>query len=179
MGTTYQNLTVCGAEQVRVVAALRAAGLAAFVTPAQLNFTVVFTKLGDAWESPEAASDVAGTLSHQLGCPVLIAAVFDDDILFLSLFEGLDRTFEYNSKERRVVNLRRLHQAAGGKGWFFVLWGILKLPHLIPYVIESFRHLHVLKALRMPKWAFAIGYTNIQRTGEAPLGLTVDDLIET
>ncbi|HEV8487970.1 MAG TPA: hypothetical protein VGV87_30905 [Blastocatellia bacterium] len=179
MGTTYQNLTVCGAEQGTVVEALRTGGLAAFVTPEQRHFTVVFSKRGDAWDSPDAASDVAGTLSYQLGCPVFIAAVFDDDVLFLSLFEGLDRTFEYNSRERRIVNLRRLHQAAGGKGWFLVLWAILKLPHFIPYFIESFRHLHVLKALHMPTWAFAIGYTNIQRAGELPLGLTVDDLVET
>jgi hypothetical protein len=135
MGNFYQNLTVCGAEQRPVVEALRAAGLTAFVSPTRGHHTVVFSKLGDVWESPDAASDVAGTLSHQLGCPVLVAAVFDDDILFLSLFEGLDRTFEYNSSERRITNLRRLHQAAGGKGWFLGLWVVLKLPHLVPYML--------------------------------------------
>jgi hypothetical protein len=179
MGTTYQNLTVCGAEQAAVVEALQTAGLTAFVTPTQHQFTVVFSKLGDAWDSPEAAADVAGTLSHHLGCPVLMAAVFDDGILFLSLFEGLDRTFEYNSSERQVADLRRLHQAAGHKGWHFMLWAILKLPHTIPYLIESFRHLQVLKALHMPGWAFATGYTNIQQSGAAPPGLAIDELVET
>ena len=153
--------------------------LRSFVTPGQRKFTVVYPEDSDVWNNPDSASDVAGTLSVHLNCPVLIAAVFDDDALFLSLFEGLDQTFEYNSTEREVKNLRRLCEAAGARGWLSALWVVLKLPHPVPYLFEVYRHLHILKILRMPKWAAGTGYTYIQKNGEAPPGLSAEDLIET
>lgn len=179
MGTTYQNITLCRAERAEVVRVLRELGLKSFVAPTWEGQTVVFSQRGDAWDSPDAASDVAGTLSQHLGCPALVAGVFDDDVVWLFLFEGLTRTFEYNSAERRVAHLKRLRQAAGGRGSLVLLWLVLKLPHFIPYFIESFRHLHVLKVLGMTRSAFAIGYTNIQRSGEVPMGLKTSDLVET
>lgn len=179
MGTTYQNVTVFGAEREAIASVLRDLALAAYITPTRSGVTVVFPQRGDAWDSPDAAADVAGSLSHRLGCPTLVAGVFDDDIVVLSLFEGLERTFEYNSSERRIAHLARLRRAAGGRGSLALLWLVLKLPHMLPYFIESFRHLHVLKVLGLPLWSFAIGYTNIRRARQSPVGLAAGDLVET
>jgi hypothetical protein len=179
VGNFYLNLTVCGAEQGPVIEVLRMLDLRAFVAPSQRRLTVVYPELSDVWNDPDSASDVAGTLSVHLDCPVLIAAVFDDDVLFLSLFEGLDQTFEYNSTDRRLKNLRRLYEASGRNGRQSVLWLILKLPHPFPYLFEVHRHLHILKALRMPIWAAGTGYTYLRKNGEIPPGLTAGDLIET
>jgi hypothetical protein len=178
VGNYYLNLTVCGAEGDRVVEVLRGLDLRAFVARTERKLTVVYPKLADVWNDPDSAADVAGTLSVHLNCPVLIAAVFDDDVLFLSLFEGLDRTFEYNSTDRQLRSLRRLYDAGGGKGWLPGLWMIMKLPHPVPYLFEVHRHLHIMKLLRMPIWACGTGYTYIQKNGETPPGLTEGDLVE-
>ena len=179
MGNFYLNLTVCGAGRDQVVEVLRMLNLRAFVAPTQRQHTVVYPEDSDVWNNPDSAADLAGTLSVHLNCPVVIAAVFDDDVLFLFLFEGLDRTFEYNSSDRQLKNLRRLYDATGAKGWLPALWVVLKLPHPAPYLFETYRHLHMLKILRMPEWAFATGYTYIQTNGEPPPGLTVGDLVKT
>lgn len=178
MGTTYQNFTVCGADREKVVVVLRDLRTPAFITPLQGIFTVVFSERGDAWESPEEASPLAIALSERLGCPVLVSAVFDDDVLCLSLHSGSGLVFEYDSSKRNTRGLNSLWEATGRHGSRLLLWTILKLPHLFPFFIETLRHICVLKILKMPKSSYALGYTNIKRHAEVPMGLKSEDLLE-
>ena len=177
MGTFYQNVTLRGAAPDAVVAVLAELGRTAFVTKPAGPITVVFDSEIDAMQAGNALPDLAGTLSVRLKCPALAAGVYDDDVLYLSLFEGLESTFEYVSTERRVANLSHFCSVMGLRPAVLRSWLILKAPHFIPYLFETFRYLHLLRALGLPEWPYTTGYRSIERGGEAPAGLGMADLI--
>jgi hypothetical protein len=177
MGRHYQHVTVKGPALDDVARLMRDLGRPAYLGSAG-DVTVVFDAGLDEMRRIEDVVDVPGTLSVRLGCPALVAGVYDDDLLYLSLYEGLDNTFEYESKGRRTANIGRLCSAFGRPNAALKVWGILNLPHFIPYLFEADRHLHVLRALRLPEWAASTGFRTIERNADRPAGLAPDALIK-
>jgi hypothetical protein len=177
MGNYYQNVTIKGASTASVTDLMRELGRPAYIAAAADDVTVVFDAGLDEMRNPQDMLDVPATLSVRLSCPVLLAGVFDDDLLYLALYEGLEKTFEYTSSDRTARNLSRLCAAFDRSHAFARVWFILKLPHFIPYLFESFRHLHLLRALGLPDWAFATGYRTIERNPGRPDGVAPDALI--
>ena len=87
MGNWYTNITVSGPPQADVVAVLQAHDRHAYATPTLNGITVVFDRTSEDSGCAEELGDLAMTLSQDLRCPALAAAVFDDDVLLLSLYD--------------------------------------------------------------------------------------------
>src|SRR5262245_44290490 len=132
MGNYYQHVTVKGPPVAAVVALMRELGRPAYVAAAADDVTVVFDAGLDEMRNIQEVADVPGTLSVRLHCPALLVGVYDDDILYMALYEGLERTFEYVSSERSAKNLKRLCAAFGRSQAFLRIWFTLKLPHFVP-----------------------------------------------
>lgn len=85
MTTTYANVTVVGAEQAAVVAALGSG--AALVTETVAGMTVVFAAADEeAFRFGEGVT--AAAVSAACGCAALEVSVFDDQILQYRLYRG-------------------------------------------------------------------------------------------
>jgi hypothetical protein len=171
MGNWYQNVTLKGPSTDAVVGVLADLGRRGFVTPRIGEYTVVYDAELDRMDRADDLADLPATLSVRLGCPALVAGVYDDDALYLALFEGLDATFEYFSAERLRRGVRRACRVFGRPSAAFRVGAVLMLPHLVPYLFESFRHLHFVRSLGLPEAAVFTGYGHLERGGEAPPGV--------
>lgn len=169
MGNFYTNITLLGPTRDRVVKCLESRGRTAYVSPTQAGFTVVFDRTSDETADPAELGDLALTLSQELRCPTLAAAVFDEDVLLLGLYDRGSQIGEYNSAGARSLRASELTRIFGAVGRTTRVALFLALPHLL-VVFESARHSRVLAALGMPRWAYATGYAYLQR-GELPPGI--------
>ena len=158
MGNFYQNLTVKGPNQAEIVPVLRRYGRSAFVSPTRDRLTAVYARRSEEAASPEELAAVATLLSEQFRCPALAVAIYDDDVLFMGLFENGQPIAQYNSAERKPVAANRLCQAFEIPHARFRVWAILSLPHRVPYLFETSRHRHLVRALGLPEWAVGTGY---------------------
>jgi hypothetical protein len=116
------------------------------------------------------------TLSHELKCPALAAAVFDDDILLLGLYDQGAQVGEYNSAGPSTLGASSLARAFRAASRSPLIWALLICPRIPLFIFESFRHRLLLSLLRHPMWAFATGYKYISR-GEPPEGLDSNALV--
>jgi hypothetical protein len=178
MGNHYQHVTVKGPAVEDVAKLMRELGRPAYIASAADDVIVIFDAGLDAMDRLSDVADVPATLSSRLGCPALVAGVYDDDLLYLSLYEGRENTFEYDSRARRTGNIGRLCSAFGRPSAVLRVWAILTLPHFIPYLFESFRHRHLLQALRLPEWAAFTGYRTIEHNAGRPHGVAPEALIK-
>jgi hypothetical protein len=176
MGNWYKNVTLWGPPQAEVAAALARHQRQAYVTPTRDGLTVVFDARSDETGDPSELGDLALTLSQELACVALAAAVFDDDALLLALYEHGTQTGEYNSTAASSLGAAALARAFHVSGWTPLIWALLHGPHLPFFVFESFRHRLLLRAFGHPPWAFATGYNYIHH-GEPPEGFVEDDLL--
>ena len=176
MGNWCKNITVVGPSQADVVAALQAHDRHAYVTPTREGVTVVFDRASDQAGSPSELGDLAVTLSQDLKCPALAAAVFDDDVLLLGLYDQGSQVGEYTSAGPSTLGARRLSRAFGAAARTPLVWALLACPRVPLFIFESFRHRLLLGLLRHPTWAFATGYNYISR-GEPPEDLEGNALL--
>ena len=168
MGNWYKNITVRGPSQTEVVTALLRLGRRAYVTPTREGITVVFDHASDASGDPAELGDLARRLSADLSCPSLAAAVFDDDVLLLGLYDQGKQIGEYNSTaSSSTLGPAALARAFQVPGRAPFVWLLMKWPRLPVFLFESFRHRLLIRALRHPIWAFATGYEYIVK-GEPP-----------
>jgi hypothetical protein len=175
MGNWYKNITVSG-SQADVVAVLQAHDRQAYVTPTLNGVTVVFDRASDDSGSPEEVGDLAMTLSHELKCPALAAAVFDDDVLLLGLYDQGAQVGEYNSAGPSTLRASSLSRAFRAAARAPLVWALLACPRIPMFIFESFRHRLLLRLLKHPAWAFATGYKYISR-GEPPEDLESNALL--
>lgn len=176
MGNSYTNVTLAGPAQGAVVAALDRCRRQAFVTPTRSGVTVVYDRAADEAGDPAELGDLALTLSRDLSCPALAAAVFDDDALLLGLSLSGAQAGEYLSSGGSTLGAGRLARAFGARRRLPLLWLVLASPRLPLFLFESTRHRLLLRALGHPGWAFATGYRYLQR-GERPGDLGPGSLV--
>jgi|ERR1700676_334659 len=199
MGNWYTNVSVKGAQQADVVAALEELGRRAYVTPETSNWIVVYDQQTDEFD-PGILESLALTLSTRLSCTALASCNADDDILWLALYENgilstryassrkefedgdefpdlkdtaqvLARVFEKPEAKNQVLSvLRKSHG----------IWGLLSLylKIRIAYVVEVERHLELSNLLGMPRAAVGLGYTYVNK-GETPEGMDREALRRT
>jgi len=176
MGNFYKNVTIVGAEQAAIVASLERHGRIAYVTPSRTMTTVVFDREADAAADPLELGDVALTLSQDLSCLTLAAAVYDDDVLLLGAYANGAQVGEYNSCSGGTLTaavMRRLLTISRARAG--LLWVVLTAPRLPLFLFETWRHFLILRILGMPPWAGATGYRYVHQ-GESPPDLEADDL---
>jgi hypothetical protein len=176
MGNFYKNLILLGPSQLEVAGALERYGRVAFVTPEKNGITVTFDLESDEIGDPAELGDLALTLSRDLECPVLAAAVYDDDVLLLGLYDRCGQLGEYESSGASTLSTSGLAKAFRVERRGLRLWLLLRAPRLPFFVFESFRHSLLLRILGAPQWAYATGYPYLQR-GERPAGLESSRLV--
>lgn len=176
MGNWYANITVFRPSQAAVVATLQTHGRRAFVTPTRNGVTVVFDRESEESGSPVELGSLAMNLSQELSCPALAAAVFDDDMLLLGLYDQGAQLGEYNSTGPSTLAAGRLSRAFCVASRTPAVWALLAWPRMPLFIFESFRHRLLLRLLGHSTWAFATGYKYISR-GEPPAGLDPGELV--
>jgi hypothetical protein len=199
MGNWYTNVSVKGAQQADVVAALEELGRRAYVTPETSGWIVVYDQQTDEFDLGILES-LALTLSTRLSCTALASCNADDDVLWLALYENgtlstryassrkefedgdefpelkdtaqvLARVFEKPEAKNQVLRLlRKSHGAMGLLSLF------LKIR--IAYIVEIQRHLDLSNLLGMPRAAVGLGYTYVNK-GETPEGMDREALRRT
>ena len=183
MGSFYTNYTLRGPNQQAVAAAL--SGRSAVVTPALDGCIVVYDEQSDDQDS-SVVSQLGARLSGALNCPVLAIINHDDDVLFYQLFERGAATDEYCSAPGYFSgeetppsggDARKLCNAFGASSIEEVN-SILHPPdeELPTFALEQ--HEALVRALGLPAYAVAVGFTYISR-GEIPEGLSDSDLLRT
>ena len=176
MGNWYNNMTTLGPPQAEVAAWCARHDRHVYVTPTRGGITVVFDRDVDRAADPGELGDLALLASHELGCPVLAAAVYDDDALLLALYEGGRQVGEYNSAGRSTLEAAALCRAFDARARTPLVWLVLNSPRLPLFLFESFRHRALMRALKQPLWAVASGYAYIAR-GERPDDLEESELL--
>lgn len=176
MGNWYKNITTRGPSQAEVITALLRLGRRAYVTPTRDGITVVFDHGSDLSGDPAELGDLALSLSADLSCPSLAAAVFADDVLLLGLYDRGKQIGEYNSTGSSTLGPAALAQAFRVPRRVAFVWLLMKSPRLPVFLFESLRHRLLIRALRHPIWAFATGYKYIAK-GEPPEDLDEAELI--
>jgi hypothetical protein len=176
MGNWYNNITTLGPEQADVAAWCARHDRQAYVTPTREGVTVVFDREVDRAADPGELGDLALLASLELGCAVLAAAVYDDDVLLLALYEGGRQVGEYNSAGQSTLGAATLCRIFGVRARVPIVWFVLHSPRVPLFVFESFRHRALIRALRQPAWAVATGYAYIRR-GERPRDLEESELL--
>jgi hypothetical protein len=124
----------------------------------------VFEQAADMAGDPTELGVLALTVSMDLSCIALAAAVFDDDVLLLGLYDRGVQVGEYSSSGPSTLGAIALAKAFHVSSRIPLIWLLLRWPIVI---FESFRHQLVIRALGHPTWAFATGYKYIQK-GEPP-----------
>ncbi|MGN6504276.1 MAG: hypothetical protein ACTHM6_01815 [Tepidisphaeraceae bacterium] len=173
MGNTYCNFTTYGPTREAVIGVLNANRRVAFVAPDLNSHVVVFERSSDRL-SEQDMQTVGSTLSRDLSCAVLGAAVYDDDEMWLCLFERGECVTEYYSKSQQA-SARRLCRAFGRSLRTPAVWLALRVPFVL---YESFRHAVLAWLLGVPQWSVATGYRYLSKE-EYPPGLSSERLTET
>jgi|SRR5580658_2813913 hypothetical protein len=199
MGNWYTNVSVKGAQQSDVVAALEELGRRAYVTPETAGWIVVYDQQTDEFDLGILES-LALTLSTRLCSTALASCNADDDVLWLALYENgrlstryassrksfedggefpdLQETAEvlariFQKPEAKRQTLRLLRKSHGMLG---LLSLVLKVR--IAYVTEIQRHLELSDLLGMPRAAVGLGYRYVNK-GETPEGMDREALRRT
>lgn len=191
MGNWYTNVSVRGAKQAEVVAALEELGRRAYVTPDTSGWVVVYDQECDKFDLGILES-LALTLSTRLSCTALASCNADDDVLWLGVYENgklatryasSPRAFEdgeeFPSLQDAATALARIFQKPDARRQVARILrkshGILGLLSLflkvrIAYVVEVQRHLDLCGVLGFPRESVGLGYHYVDR-GETPEGL--------
>jgi hypothetical protein len=176
VGNWYNNITTVGPGQADIAAWCARHDRHAYVTPTRAGITVVFDRDVDQAADPGELGDLALVASLELGCPVFAAAVYDDDVLLLALYDSGKQIGEYSSANRSTLGAATLCRLFGVRMRAPIVWLVLNSPRLPFFLFESFRHQLLLRILRQPLWALASGYRYI-RKGDPPPHLEETDLV--
>jgi hypothetical protein len=199
MGNWYTNVSVKGAQQSDIVAALEELGRRTYVTPEVSGWIVIYDQQTDDFDLGILES-LALTLSTRLSCTALASCNADDDVLWLALYENGSLSTRYASsrnafedgdefpdtKETAQVLARVFEKPQAANQVFGVLGkshgflGLLSLYFKIrlAYVVEVQRHLDLSNLLAMPRAAVGLGYTYVNK-GETPEGMNREALRRT
>jgi len=179
MGNFYKNVTIISASQAAILSSLENHNRTAYVTPTRDGVTVVFDLQSDEIGDPVELGDIAITLSSDLACVTMAAAVYDDDVLLLGLYDSGVQIGEYTTTGGSNLTARSIARVLGlSSGRTILLAMLLGSPRFPLFVFETWRHHLILKVLGLPLWATATGYNYIHQ-GEPPPGLRPEELVHT
>ena len=119
-----------------------------------------------------ALSCLATDLSGRLDCAALATLVFDDDVLYLQLFENSAQTVNYISRGGPRAGTWALCRAFRCRINFPLVLFVMQIPFM-PF--EYWRHSIITKLLGIPEWVVTTGYRYISN-GEFPPHLSEEDL---
>jgi hypothetical protein len=170
MGNSYQNITLRGPSREAVIAALERHRRTAYVSPTDAQDIVVFDREAEDKGDPRELGDLALTLSQELQGVALAVAVYDDDLLLLSLYERGTQRGEYNSSEGSSLTASALARAFDVRARAALVAVLLGVPHFPVFLFEGMRHGALIKLLKTSPWADRTGYKYL-RNGEPPPGL--------
>jgi hypothetical protein len=176
MGLFYTTFTAHGPNNSQIMAALRKMRRSAFVSPTLDRYTVIYDRKTEQQDFSEI--EKLGTkLSEATSAAVLGAALHDDDVLYLWLFQkgeccdfynslpqyfdpnaepgppeggnaqGLCDVFGHARKKKRLERLLRANLLAD------------ELPEIVG---ELERHQAIIKELGMPAYAAAVTYSSVK-----------------
>lgn len=171
MGNSYTNITLFGPEHNDVLLELKNIGRRAYISPTVDGKTIVYDKESDELDI-DILNSLAADLSGRLDCAVLATLVFDDDVLYLQLFENSAQTVNYISRGGHRAGAWALCRALGCRSNFPLVLFVMQIPFM-PF--EYWRHSIITKLLGIPVWGVATGYRYIQN-GEYPPHLSEEDL---
>ena len=96
MGLFYTTFTIYGSDATKVVSALTKLRRSAFVSPTVKGHTVVYEQKTEEQDFTEIEK-LGKKLSKACDAPILGAALHDDDVLYLWLFQAGNQLDFYNS----------------------------------------------------------------------------------
>jgi hypothetical protein len=96
MGNFYANISLRTTEREPVIRSLRKLKRVAFVSDVQSGWLVVYDRDIETAE-PEEVGTLAATLSAACASTLLALSIYDDDVLWLRLYDGCKLIDEYNS----------------------------------------------------------------------------------
>jgi hypothetical protein len=199
MGNWYTNISLQGVSQAEILHVLEELGRRAYVTPAISNWCTLYDQECDRFDL-DVLESLALTLATRLNCTALATFNADDDILWLGVYNGGDRTarcastraffedggdfpepgevaallcriFDKSRASAAVQRiLRRPHSGAG------LLAIILRIP--FAYLFEISRHQDLQKVLELPIASVGGGYKYVDR-GEVPQGIAPEMMKKT
>jgi hypothetical protein len=176
LGLFYTTFTIIGPDHVKVATALRNLRLSAFVSPTVDRYSVVYESKTEAQDFVEIEK-LGKRLSGSFAAPVLAAALHDDDVLYLWLFQegeccdfydSLPQYFDPDAEPGapEVGNGAMLCEACGCPSKIVRVETLLRanllddeLPE-IPGELE--RHQALIKELGMPVFAAGITYSSVE-----------------
>ena len=161
MGNWYTNVTLQGPNDDAVLAFLREQRVSAYVSSAAGTHTVIYDRASeDNDRDPEILAALAQRLSRAFACPALAVSVFHDDALWFRLYESGECTAEYFNGNGTLTGTKRLCAAFNSSAFLPFVWTILHIPHPV-LLFEHWRHALLVRLLRLPSCAVALGYKYI------------------
>src|SRR5438132_62408 len=177
MGLFYTTFTTLGPDTTAVSAALKKLRRAAFVSPTVEAYTVVYDQKTEEQDFTEIEK-LGVELSKACGAPVLAAALYDDDVLYLWLFQSGEQKDFYNSLpqyfdpdaepgppegEDSGLLCEAFGHARKTKRVEKLLRANLLDDELPEISGELERHQALIKELGMPAFAAAVTYSSVKR----------------
>jgi hypothetical protein len=176
MGLFYTTFTTYGPDATKVIAALKKLRRSAFVSPTVDRHTVVYDQKSGEQDFAEIER-LGKKLSEACEAPVLGAALHDDDVLYLWLFQNGEQIDFYNSLPQYFdpdaepglpeggdsAAMCEAFGQAGKKNRVEKLLRANLLDDELPEIPgELERHQALLKELGMPPFAASLTYSSVE-----------------
>lgn len=176
MGLFYTTFTTLGPDDNAISAALKKLRRTAFVSPTVDGYTVIYDEKTEEQDFAEIETLGAG-LSRACGAPVLAAALHDDDVLCLWLFQSGQQKDFYNSLPQYFdPNAEPGPPEGGDSGLLCEAFGHARKTKRVDKLLranllddelpeipgELERHQAIVKELRMPAFATEVTYSSIK-----------------
>jgi hypothetical protein len=176
VGLFYTTFTTFGPDKIEINTALGKLRRTAFVSPTVERYTVVYDRETEEQDFAEIEK-LGKNLSRASGAPALAAALHDDDVLYLWLFQGGAQADFYNSLPQYFDPEAEPGSPEGGdSGLLCKTFGHLKKEKLVEKLLranllddelpeipgELGRHQALIRELGMPAFAAAVTYSSIE-----------------
>jgi hypothetical protein len=176
MSLFYTTFTTYGPDATKVVAALEKLSRGAFVSPTVERYTVIYDQETEEQDFDEIEK-LGKKLSEACEAPVLGAALHDDDVLYLWLFQNGEKADFYNSLPQYFdpeaepgppeggdsTGLCEAFGQANKKERIAKLLRANLLDDELPEIpSELERHQALIRELGMPPFAAAVTYSSVE-----------------
>jgi hypothetical protein len=167
MGNFYTSIALRGPDQDQALAALKAQGRIAYISPTENGFAIVCDEETES-QDDMILTDLASDLSDRLQCVALAVLNHDDDILAYWLFEKGEFVDDYDScpgyfegddSGPEGGDAEKLCRALGAAGRAAEVQAILSNTDDYLFAIE--RHGALAEVLGLPSFSVGLGYDYI------------------
>jgi len=174
MGLFYTNMTLFRPARSALVADLRRLERSAFISPTVDGHTVVFDEQIEDQDT-DAIEELGVAISKGLSCCAMTAVLHDDDVLYLWLFQKGKQLDHYNSCPGYFDDSLSLEPSGGSGKLMCEAFGHPERAKMVEKLLrtelsnfpeteipgEQERHAAIAKALGMPPFVAALGYSAI------------------